>query len=509
MSLGCGAATHRSRSAALLLVAAVAGCAVGPDFQKPAPPEVSGYTPEPLAAETSAAAVAGGAAQRFVQGMDIPGKWWRLFHSEPLNALIEQALKNNADLQAAQAALRVAQENALAQQGAYYPTVAGSFSPSRSKTATGALSPASASGNAYFSLYTAQLAVSYTPDVFGLNRRTVESLEAQAELQRYQLEATYLTLTSNLVAAVVQEASLRGQIAATEDIVKIEGQLLDLLRRQNALGQVAEADVVAQRSALAQAQAALPPLQKQLALQRNLLTALLGRYPSEEPAERFDLASIELPQELPVSLPARVVEQRPDVAAANASLHSASALIGVAVANRLPNLTLSASDGSAANALGRLFTPGTGFWSVAANLAQPLLDGGTLLHKERAARAAYDQAAAQYRSTVIVALQNVADALRALQADGDAVKATALAESSAAESLEITRKQLALGAINYLALLNAQQTYLQSRINLVQAQAGRFADTAALFQALGGGWWNRTDVAKGDDGDFLDRVSGP
>src|ERR1700730_3814444 len=509
MSLACGSRAHGCRSVALLLLAAVAGCAVGPDFKKPSPPQVSGYTPEPLAAETASAEVAGGATQRFVQGMDMPGQWWRLFHSQTLNTLIEQALKSNADLQAAQAALRVAMENVYAQQGFYYPTVAGSFQPSRNKTATGALSPASASGSPIFSLYTAQLAVSYDPDVFGLNRRTVESLAALADVQRYQLEATYLTLTSNLVAAAVQEASLRGQIAATADIIKIESQLLELLQRQNALGQVAEADVVAQRSAMAQAQAALPPLQKQLSVQRNLLTALLGRYPSEEPAERFDLASIELPQELPVSLPARGVEQRPDVAAANASLHSASALIGVAVANRLPNLTLSASDGSSPNALSRLFTTGTGFWSIAGTVAAPLLDGGTLLHRERAARAAYDQAAAQYRSTVIAALQNVADALRALQADADAVKATALAERSAAESLEITQKQLALGAINYLALLTAQQTYLQSRINLVQAQAGRYADTAALFQALGGGWWNRTDVATGDGDSILDRVKGP
>jgi len=489
----------RRRSAVLLVLAAASGCAVGPDFTKPAAPEVSGYTREPRAAETASADAPAGAAQRFVQGMDIPGQWWQLFHSEPLNALIEQALRNNADLQAAQAALRVAQENVYAQEGAYFPTLSGEVSPSRNKTATAALSPASASGNAYYSLYTAQLAVSYSPDVFGLNRRTVESLEAQAEVQRYQLEATYLTLTANLVAAAVQEASLRGQIAATEDISKIENELLDLLQRQNALGQVAEADVIAQRAALAAALAALPPLQKQLALQRDLLTALIGRFPSEEPAERFDLASIALPQELPLSLPARLVEQRPDVAAANASLHSASALIGVAVANRLPNLTLSASDGSAANTLSRLFTPGTGFWSVAASLTQPLLDGGTPLHKERAARAAYDQAAAQYRSTVIAALQNVADALRALQSDAAAVKATALAERSAGQSLEITRKQLALGAINYLALLNAQQTYLQSRINLVQAQAGRYADTAALFQALGGGWWNRSDVVAGGD----------
>jgi NodT family efflux transporter outer membrane factor (OMF) lipoprotein len=499
----------RNRFAAMAGAALLAGCAVGPDFEKPAPPAVEGYSRAPLAAETASASVPAGEAQRFVQDMDISGQWWQLFHSEALNALVEEALQHNSDLQAAQAALRVAKENVYAEEGAFFPTVTGNFTPSRQKTATGSLSPASASGNPYFSLYTLQLAVSYTPDVFGLTRRTVESAEAQAEMQRFQLEATYLTLTANVVAAAVQEASLRGQIAATEEIIKIENQLLELLRKQLALGAVAEADVVAQEAALAAAEAALPPLRKQLGVQRDLLTALVGRFPSEEPEQHFELATMTLPQEVPVSLPARLVEQRPDVAAANANLHSASALIGVAVANRLPNLTLSASDGSAANTLSRLFTPGTGFWSIAASLTQPILDGGTLLHREEAARAAYDQAAAQYRSVVVAAMQNVADALRALQSDAEAVKATAHAEHAAGQSLEITRKQLELGAINYLAVLNAQQTYLQARINLVQAQAARYADTAGLFQALGGGWWNRSDVAKDGGADFLDRVKGP
>ncbi|HUH86120.1 MAG TPA: efflux transporter outer membrane subunit [Stellaceae bacterium] len=499
------------RLAALATTALVAACAVGPDFEKPTPPTVTGYTREPLATETASAATLGGEAQHFVQGMDIPGQWWQLFHSEPLNAMVEEALQHNPDLKAAQAAVRVALEEVYAQEGAYFPTVAGSFSPSRQKTATGALSPASASGNPYFSLYTAQLAVSYTPDVFGLNRRTVESLQAEADVQRFQLEATYLTLTSNVVAAAVQEASLRGQIEATDDIIKIEDQLLELLRKQFTLGAVAEVEVVQQEAALAQAEAALPPLRKQLALQRDLLTALIGRYPSEEPAEHFELASITLPTDVPVSLPARLVEQRPDVQAADANLHSASALIGVAIANRLPNLTISASDGNAANTINRLFTSGTGFWSIASTLTQPIFDGGMLLHKERAARYAYDEAAWQYKSAVIAGLQNVADSLRALASDADAVKANARAEHSAQESLEITRKQLELGAINYLALLNAQQTYLQARISLVQAQSARYADTAALFQALGGGWWNRTDVAKDTDGgdNLIDRLKGP
>lgn len=482
----------------LALFAFLAGCAVGPDFHRPGAPTVKGYMPEPLAPETTKADVAGGEAQHFVEDMDIPGQWWTLFHSEPLNTLIDEALKANPNLQAAQAALRVAQESVYAQQGAYFPTIEANFTKSRNKTATGAVSAASASGNPYFSLYTAQVSVSYVPDVLGLNRRTVESLEAQAEAQRFQVAATYLTLTSNVVAVAVQEASLRGQIAATQEIISIATELLQILRRQHALGQIAMADVVAQEAALALAQAALPPLQKQLAQQRDLLTALAGRYPSEDLAERFDLASLRLPQDLPVSLPAKLVEQRPDVRAAEANLHAASAQIGVAIANRLPNLTLTGNVGTSANEISQMFTRGTGFWSIAQSLTQPVFDGGALLHKERAARAAYDQAAAQYRSVVITAFQNVADALSALQSDANALKAQLGTERAAQENLAIVRRQLELGQINYLSLLNAEQAYQTARLNLVLAQASRYADTAALFQALGGGWWNRTNGASGN-----------
>jgi len=474
----------------------LAGCEVGPDFTRPAPPAVGGYTPEPLAAQTASAAVAGGAAQRFVQGLDISGQWWSLFHSPALNALVEQAIAANPSLPAAQAALRHAWETVYAEQGSLFPSVTAGFSPSRNKTATGALSPASASGNPYYSLYTAQLNVSYAPDVFGGARRQIESLAAQAEAQRFQLEATYLTLTANVVAAAVEEASLRGQIAATEEIVTIDGEGLSILRRQLQLGQVAGTDVAAQEAALAQAQAMLPPLQKQLAVERDLLTALLGRFPSQQPAEKFDLVSFQLPRELPVSLPSKLVDQRPDVRAAEAQLHSASAEIGVAVANRLPQFTLTANGGGASNTIAQLFTPGTAFWTLAGGVTQTIFDAGTLLHRQRAAEAAFDQAAAQYRSTVIAAFQNVADALRALQADADALKAGAAAEAAAATSLDITRRQLQLGAVNYLALLSAENIYQQALSSVVQAQASRYADTAALFQALGGGWWNRADAGR-------------
>ena len=477
----------------IILCIFLAGCAVGPDFQRPSAPTVDGYTQHPLPTQTATVEVKGGEAQRFVQDMDIPGQWWTLFHSKPLNDLIEQALKANPDVEAAQAALRGARENVYAQQGAFFPSVEASFNPTRQKTA-GVLTSPLANNNYTYSLHTAQVAAAYAPDVFGGTRRQVESLKAQADSQHFQLEATYLTLTSNVVAAAVQEAALRGQIAATKQIIDIQSKSLELLKRQHELGQIATADVVTQEAALAQVQAMLPPLEKQLTQQRDLLARLAGRFPSESLLEEFELSALQLPQELPVSLPSKLVEQRPDVRSAEEQLHAASAEIGVSIANRLPNITLSANAGSSAIAINQLFTPGTGFWALAANLTQPIFQGGTLLHRQRAAEAAYDQTAAQYRSVVLTAFQNVADTLYAIQSDADTLKAAVAAERAADKSLSIMRQQLELGDVSYLSLLNAEQTYQQAIINLVQALANRYADTAALFQALGGGWWNRSDV---------------
>jgi NodT family efflux transporter outer membrane factor (OMF) lipoprotein len=480
----------------LLAIAAVlSGCAVGPDFERPAAPDVEGYSKDPLPAKTASATVAGGQEQQFFQGLDLPGQWWTLFHSEALNALIEQALKNNPTLPAAEAALRQAWENVYAAEGAFFPTAVASYSPSRNKTETGVTFTSASSGKPWFTLHTAQVVVSYAPDVFGSTRREVESLMATAEFQRFQLEAAYLTLTSNVVAAAVQEAALRGQIAATEEIIKIQTQSLGILRKQFELGQVAGADVAAVEATLAQAEATLPPLRKQLSVQRDLLTALTGRFPSQEPSEKFELASLQLPIDLPVSLPSKLVEQRPDIQSAEAQLHAASASIGVAVAAMLPQFTLTANGGTVANQTSQLFvTPSTAFWTVAGNVAQTVFDAGTLLHKKRAADAAFDQAAAMYRSTVIAAFQNVADALHAVQSDAETLKAAFAAERAAFKSLEIAGRQLQLGAISYLGLLTAENTFQTALLALVQAQAARYADTAALFLALGGGWWNREDV---------------
>jgi len=466
---------------------------VGPKFKKPAAPDVSGYTPAPIKTTTATPNVAGGEAQHLAEGGDIPGDWWTLFHSRPLNDLIERALKANPDLKAAQAALLAARENVLAQRGAYYPSVSGSFSATRAKTSN-ELSPVPNASVFQYSLFTPEVSVSFVPDVFGLNRRTVESLKAQQEQARFVLAATNITLSSNVAATAIQEASLRAQIDATNELIKINTNMLDILRSQYAKGYASELDVAAQESQLAQVAATLPPLLKQLAQQRDLLAALTGGFPDKDLPEKFELSNLQLPQELPVSLPSKLVEQRPDVRQAEENLHSASALIGVARANRLPSFNLTGDIGSMALAFGNIFSAGNGFRDVGASVTQPIFDGGTLMHRERAARAAYVQADEQYRSTVLTAFQNVADTLNALQQDADGLKAAAAAKDAAAVTLDLAKKQFQAGYVNYLGLLSAEQAYQQAVINLAQAQGNRYADTAALFQALGGGWWNRPDV---------------
>jgi NodT family efflux transporter outer membrane factor (OMF) lipoprotein len=481
------------KRARLVLLLTLGGCTVGPDFVRPAAPTDTGYTPEPLAAQTASVKTRGGDAQRFLADRDLPGDWWTLFRSRPLNQLIDQALKANPDLDAAQAALQQAQENVYAEQGALFPQASLSFQAAKERFSGATFGQPN--NHATFGLVTPALNISYALDVFGGTRRQIESLAAQAEYQRFQLEATYLTLTSNVVVAAVQEASLRGQIAATQDIIRDQAQSLKLVRDRFNLGGASQADVLTQEAQLAQTRATLPPLQKQLAQTRNQLTALAGKLPAHELAEVFALDSMHLPRDLPVSLPSQLVEQRPDVRAAEAQLHAASAQIGVATANQLPQFSITGSLGTASNNFTNMFAPGTGVWSIAGGITQTLFDAGTLLHRKRAAVAAFEETAAQYRSTVIKACQNVADALRALQSDADAMVAAAAAERSAFASLDLARRQYQLGAIDYLTLLNAQRTWQQARISLVQAEANRYADTAALFQALGGGWWHRSDVA--------------
>jgi NodT family efflux transporter outer membrane factor (OMF) lipoprotein len=465
--------------------AALAGCSVGPNFKTPEPPKVNGYLSEALPEQS------GADAQRYVAGMDIPGQWWTLFHSTALDELVKQSLEHNPTLQAAKASLRQANENAAAQQGSFFPQVQASYEFARNRDATGTLQPVLNSGAPVYNLHTAQVSVSYLFDIFGVNRRQVESLQAQADSQRYQLEAAYLTLTSNVVTAAIEEASLRAQIAATTAIINSERESARILHRQFELGSIAQTDVMAIDAAVANQEATLPPLQKQLAEQRHLLAALAGRFPSDEPSQTFQLTDLTLPLEVPVSVPAALVRQRPDVLSAEAQLHAASADLGVATANLFPQITLTGSKGGTSTVLNQLFASGNTYWSVGGSLSQTLFAGGTLIHKRRAAAAALDAAGAQYRAVVIAAFQNVADTLTALELDADAVNANLKAEQAASESLTAIRHNVELGLASYLALLTAQQSYSQAVLNLAQARANRYSDTAALLQALGGGWWNR------------------
>lgn len=471
-------------------------CAVGPNYKRPTAPIPQNYTQQSFPTKTMASKTQFGTAQTFIANKEIPAQWWKLFRSEPLNELVETSLRCNPTVGAAQEALRTALENAYAEKGALLPYVGVSFQPSTQKTAD-ILTSVLASNQYQYSLYTGQIFVSYTPDVFGGVRRQIESLMAQAKSQRFQLEATYLTLTANVVNAAIQEAALREQIAATHKIIADQKKLLTIAQQQLKLGDTALINVATQQAALATAEATLPPLVKQLAIQRNLLNALTGRLPDDQRTATFHFSSLHLPTQLPIAIPSELIEHRPDIRAAEEQMHAANALIGVATANRLPNFTIDGTNlGTASTTLGTLLQPQTRFWALAGIIAQPIFAGGALRHKQRAAEATYRQTAAMYRSTVINAYQNVADTLKSIQADAITLSAASNAEQAARTSLNISRQQLALGDSSISALLLNQQAYQQAKLNLIQAQANRLADTVALFQALGGGWQNKDGASQ-------------
>jgi NodT family efflux transporter outer membrane factor (OMF) lipoprotein len=511
-----------TRLSAMVLLAATAagatcGCAVGPNYRKPEAPAGAGYAPAPLPEASSSAKVHGGEVQHFVAGRDMPFEWWELFQSPALDSLIKRAFKANPTLAAAQASLTQAQELLRAQRGAYFPTLAAANRAERHKISgnTNASQTAGVQGNgqnklpaipevfpndyphnlpSYYTFYTADFAVGFVPDVFGGNRRQVESLAAQTDAERFALEATYITLASNVVAAAIQEASLRAQIAATREIIKADQKSLQILRDQFRLGFAMRIDVAAQEAALALAQTTLPPLQKQFEQTRDLIRALVGRLPNDAD-ETFEIDALQLPPELPVSVPAKLIEQRPDVRAVEAQLHAANAQVGVAIAAMLPQFSITGQYGGGATQIPWMFRHGGPYWNLFGNVTQPVFQGGSLLHGKRAADAALKQAATHYQSAVIMAYQNVADTLHASLSDADALAADLDAESSAKVTYGLTLRQMQVGYVTYLTLLSAETAYQQALLTRVQAQATRYGDTVALFQALGGGWWNRKEVA--------------
>lgn len=501
--------SSKGRAAALapLLAALLSGCAVGPDFAAPDAPLGAGYAVGKPVSVTQSAAIAGGGAQRLVPGHDIPGEWWRLFRSKQISALVAEAVNNHPNIAAAEAALRQARETTEADVGSFFPSATLTQSVARTQMTTaqfGGLGQSSSSSGSQsssssgptaliYTLHNTNAAVSFTPDVFGKTVRTVESDFAAAEYQRYQLEATYLALTANVVTAAITDSLYASQIKVTRDLIAAYQKQLNILEKRFELGAVSAADVVSEKALVAQAQATLPPLEKARAQTRNQLMAYLGRFPNDDKGEAIDIEHLHLPRDLPLSLPSNLVRQRPDVLSAEAQLHQASANVGVATANMLPQLTLTGNGGSQASNFAQLFLPQTSVYNLATQLSGQAFDAGRLFHQREAKLAALEQAEAQYRATVISAFQNVANALQAIKHDAETLRAQVAAEKAAAESLDISQAQYSAGSTTYTTVLNAEQTLLSVRLNRVQAQAARFSDTAALMQALGGGWWNRLD----------------
>jgi NodT family efflux transporter outer membrane factor (OMF) lipoprotein len=412
-----------------------------------------------------------------------------------LDALEDEALKRNADLAAAQAALRQAHELYLAQRAARFPTVQLAASASREKNSETLASPLSSNAQT-FSLYSAQFEVTYVLDVFGGRRRQVEALAAQADVQRFQADAAYMALTTNVASTVLQIAGLNAQLSAAQDNVAAYRRMLEVTRRMQALGELSTAEVAAAESALAQAEQTVPALRKQMGQLDDLLAVYLGRTPAEATVTRIDLSAIRLPTELPLSLPSDLVRQRPDVRAAEANLHAASAEVGVAIAARLPSFSLNGSLGGTSTELATLVSDGNGLWSVGGSAAHTLFDAGALRHQQKAAEASLAQAQAQYRRALLTAFQNTADVLQAIAYDAETLKHAAVAFDAAAKSRAIAQDQFKRGQVSSLTALAAEAADHQAQLALVQARAARFADTVALVQALGGGWGTTPGAAE-------------
>ena len=471
----------------LLAAALLAGCTtVGPNFKTPPPPSAKAYTATGLPASTASAPGTLGPAQRFTPAASVQTQWWTSFGSSRLDALVQQALHNSPTLQAAQATLRQARETYRAQAGStLYPTVTAKLGASRNGI-NGATQGVGGNTQHIFNLYNAGVAVNYNLDLFGGNRRALEALAAQADYQAYQLAGARLTLAGNVVTTAFAQAQLRAQIQATEAIAKAQADELEITRKQMQLGAVSLVNVLSLQTQYEQTLAGLPPLRNKLQQADHLLAVLLGEAPSQARIPRFELADFHLPAQLPVVVPSELVRQRPDVQASTALLHVATAQYGVAVSNLYPQINLSASLGTQALTTGALFGPGSAIWTLAGALAQPLFNAG--LHAGASAAQANLQAAgANYRATVLQALRNVADALRQLDNDAQTLRAQAAADTSAQQSLQLVDQQYRLGAASYLQLLTAQQQAQNARIALLAAQAARLADSAALYQAMGGG----------------------
>ena len=483
---------NRFRLAIIAASLTLAGCALGPDFKSPEAPQTARYTPDPMVDQTVGAPTSQGEIQTLANGQDIPAQWWTLFQSPELDGLIKIALQNNPSLISAGASLKIANEQIVVARAGLFPALNVGVNDARERVSP-ATSGIPLNNVEEINVAEAAFNASYTVDLFGATRRTVEQTRAKAEYAQFELEAAYLSLTSNIVTTAAKEASLRAQIAATQQVIDVESHQLDLLNRQFQFGAIPKANVLTQQSLVASTTAGLPLLEKQLAQTRHLMATLVGQLPSEATLPEFTLDNLHLPNNVPVSLPSSLVRQRPDLLVSEALLHQASAGIGIATAALYPSLTISAQYGREGLDYSSLLKGSSTIWSIGAGITQPLFNAGELRAERRAAIDQYQVAEANYRGTVLSAFENVADSLRALDTDAAALKAYAEAASVAQQSLDLSQLQYKLGAVSFFQLLQNEMLYQQARVNLAQAQATRLADTATLFQSLGGGWWNRAE----------------
>ncbi|MGC2636117.1 MAG: efflux transporter outer membrane subunit [Acidobacteriaceae bacterium] len=465
-----------------------AGCTVGPHYHAPAPPTVTSYTPQPEPRETVGGAGTAGEVQHFNSSADIPAQWWTLFHSEELDAMVNEALQNSPTLVQATARLKEAQEELRARTGAAkYPAVSANASVQEEQpnlAAYGIPFP----NPSPFTLLNGSVAVSYALDFFGANRRLIEGLRAERQYQEWQLEGARLMLAGNVTAAALRLAQLHDQMDVTRQMIEVQQQELGITEQRYRAGGISDYDLRSQRTAVAQIEATLPPLELQMDVARDQLALLMGQSPAEAHIPPISLAGLRLPEELPVSLPSALVQQRPDIRAAEALLHQASANIGVAAANQYPQILLTGSGGG----IGTSFVTEGDLWNAGTSLTQPIFNGGALQAEKRKAQAAYDEAGGVYRQTVLEAFREVADALYAVQRDAETLHARAEAASEADAAWRIAARRYQTGGISQLNLLDAQRQQLQTALDRTNSAASRLVDSATLIQTLGGGWWNQT-----------------
>jgi NodT family efflux transporter outer membrane factor (OMF) lipoprotein len=476
---------------ALLLIAVVgpgllSGCNVGPKYNPPTAPAITAYTPQPQPVATATSAGPGGVAQQFDASAAVPAQWWTLFHSPELNGMMEQALVNSPTLAQATARLKEAQEELNAHTGATkYPTVTGNASVEEEQlnlAAYGIPFP----NPSPFTLLNGSVAVSYALDIFGANRRAIEGLKAERDYENWQLEGARLMLAGNVVSAAIRQAQLRREIELSRQLLALEQHELTITMERNRDGGTSDADVESRKTTVAQTQATIPPLEAQLDVVDHQLAVLMGKSPAEAQIPGLSLEALQLPQELPLSLPSALVRQRPDIRASEALLHQASANVGVATANLYPQIVLSGSGGG----VGTSFIAGGDVWNVASSLTLPIYNGGALRAEKRKAEAAYQEANSVYRQTVLQAFGQVADTLTSIDHDAQTLKARGDVAADADASYRIAQGRYRAGGISELALLEAEGQRLQAGLDRTSATAARFSDSATLFQALGGGWWN-------------------